>query len=100
VLGALVPPDVDNVAIALGGDHAGVGTIVGEQGVGGNGGPVEHMLNVGVVGLGHLAEGLDALNHADGGIVDGGRHFVNPGLLLGHICQNQVGEGGRQCPRR
>ncbi len=93
VLRALVATNVDDVAIALGGDHAGASTVVSEQGIGGDRGAVEHVLNVAVVGLGHGTQSLDALHHANGRIVNGGGNFVNPGLLLGHIGQDQVGKG-------
>ena len=53
---------------------------------------MEHVLNVAIVGLGHGTQGLDALHHADGRIGNGGGDFMNPGLLLGHIGQDQVGK--------
>src|SRR3979490_1983495 len=42
VLRPLVAADMQDVAIATGGDHAGDGAVVLEDGIGGDGGAVEH----------------------------------------------------------
>ena len=65
---------------------------MGKQGIGRNRSAMKDMLNLATVRPGHLAKRLNPLHHADRRIFYGRRYLMNPGLLLGQICQDQIGK--------
>ena len=93
VLGPLVTADVDDVAVAGRGDHAGLGAVVLQHRVGRDRGAVED------VGDGFrrrgapLAERGDACRSALRGVVRRGRHLVDRALARLAIGNDEVGEG-------
>ena len=93
VLGPLVTSDVDDVAIALAGDHPGAGALVGEDRIGGDGGAVEQMPDLGRRERLALAEFAHRGQHAERGVGRGRRHLVNADVVRLGIREHDVGEG-------
>ena len=93
VLGPLVTADMDDVAVAGGGDHAGLGAVVLEHRVGRDRGAVEDVGD----GVGRrpapLAERGDARRGALRGVVRRGGHLVDRALARLAIGNDEVGEG-------
>ena len=93
VLRPLVAADMDDVAVAGGGDHAGLGAVVLEHRVGRDRGAVEDVGDrLGRRGAA-LAELGDARRRALGGIVRGRRHLVDRALARLAVGDDEVGEG-------
>ena len=93
VLRPLVAADMQDVAIAAGRDHAGDGAVVLEDGVGGDGGAVEHHVD----GLARdpvlVAKRHQARDHAARRIVRGCGHLVDSRLAGLGVGIDQVREG-------
>ena len=93
VLGSLVAPDVEDVAIVPGGHHAGAGAVVLEHRVGRDGGAVEEVLDLSGGDGEALAQGSHPVTDAAGGILRRGRHLVDLGAPGVGIREHEVGEG-------
>ena len=93
VLGSLVAPDVEDVAVVPGGDHAGAGTVVLEHRVGRDGGAVEEVLDPTGRDGEALAQGSHPVTDAAGRILRRGRHLVDLGAPGLGIREHEVGEG-------
>ena len=92
VLGPLVTPDVEDVAVALARDHPGARAIVGKDRVGRDGGAVEEVSDLGGGDRLAFAELPHRVEHTERGVVRGRRHLVDakvPGLGVG---EDDVGE--------
>ena len=92
VLRPLVAADMQDIAIAAGGDHAGDGAVVLEDGIGGDGGAVEHHVD----GLARdavlVAERHQPLHDAARGVVRRGRDLVHGGRAGIRVGIDQVRE--------
>ena len=93
VLGPLMAPDVEDVAVLPGGHHAGAGTVMLEHRVGRDGGAVEEVLDPTGRDGEALAQGSHPVTDAAGGILRRGRHLVDLGSPGVGICEHEVGEG-------
>ena len=93
VLRALVAADMQDVAIAAVGDHAGPGAVMLEHSVGRNGGAVEDVIDGGGVEMVARAQFAQSIDRADRGIVGRGRHFVNQGDVPVGVGEYQIGKG-------
>ena len=92
VLGPLVTADVDDVAVALAGDHAGASAVVGENRVGRDGGAVKQVSDLGRGERLALAELAHRIEHAERRIVGGGRHLVDANVVRLGVGEYDVGE--------
>ena len=93
MLRSLVAADVEDVAIAAGRDHAGDGAVVLEDGVGGDGGAVEHSIDGFARDSVLVAERHQALDDAARRVVRRGRDLVHDGPAGLGIGIDQVREG-------
>ena len=92
VLGSLVAADVDDVAVALAGDHPGAGAVMGEDRVGRDGGAVKQVSDLVGGDRLPLAELAYRAEHAARRIVGGGRHLVDPDVVRLGVGEHHVGE--------
>ena len=93
VLRPLVPADMQDVAVAAGGDQAGDRAVMLEDGVGRDGGAMEHHVDRLARNSVLVAEGGKAGDDAARGIVGRGRDLVHAGLAGLGVGKDQVGEG-------
>ena len=93
VLRALVAADVDDVAVALGRDHARFGAVVFQDRVGGDGGAVKHVVDGSKVDAVPFAQLRQAGHDRDRGVVRRGRNLMNEGSVLVGVGVNDVGKG-------
>ena len=92
VLRPLVAADMQDIAIAAGGDHAGDGAVVLEDGIGGDGGAVEHHVDRLARDAVLVAERHQPLHDAARGVVGRGRDLVHGGRAGIRVGIDQVGE--------
>ncbi len=93
VLGSLVATDVDDVAVAPGGDHPGGRTSALEHRVGGDGGPVQDVIDGWARDAVRPAQSLDSLQHADRRVLGGRRQLVDAGRAGVGVGVDHVREG-------
>src|SRR5207248_6473417 len=92
VLRPLVASDMQDVAIATGGDHAGNRSVMLEDGVGGDGGAVEHHVDGLTRDCTLVAKRREAGDNAARGVVWRGGNLVHAGLTRVGVSIDQVGE--------
>ena len=92
MLGPLVASDVDDVAVALAGDHPGAGAIVGENRVGRDGGAVEQVSDLGGGEFLAIAELAYRGEHAERRVVRRRRHLVDADVVRLGVDEYDVGE--------
>ncbi len=92
VLRPLVAADMQDVAVAAGGDHAGDGAVVLEDGVGGDGGAMEHHVDRLARDAVLVAQRHQPLHDAARGIVGRGRDLVDGGRAGIRVGIDQIGE--------
>ena len=93
MLRPLVAPDMDDVAIAFGGDHSGDGAIVLENRVGSDRRPVQHVVDRLARQAGTPAQFANASDDPARRVVRRGRHLVDQGLAGRGIGEHDIGEG-------
>ena len=93
VLGALMPRDMDNVAEAFVGQHAGAGAFVLQHGIGRSRRAVQHVVDVARGDTVVAADFGDALDDGAGRVVGRGRDFVDGDLAGIQIAIHDIGEG-------
>ncbi len=93
VMDALVPPDVDDIAEPLIGNHPGPGTLVFENRIGRRRRAMEHMAGRGRVDPVHPADSAQPSHDTDRGIFGRGGHLVGSDAAPAHVAQDEVGKG-------
>ena len=93
VLDALVAANVQDVAKAVVGDHAGTRALVFQDGVGGGGGAVEDVVDLRGKDAAGLAQLANAGHHADRRILRRCGHLVDRQIATVHVAEHQIGEG-------
>ena len=93
MLRALVAPDMDNVAIAGGGDHPGHGAVIFEDRVGADCRAVQHMVDRRARYFRPCTQFGNPGDDAERGVIGCCRHLVDHGLAGLGVSQHNVGKG-------
>ena len=93
VLNPLMPRDMDNVAEAFVGEHAGARAFVLQHRIGRGGGAVQHIIDLGQRDAVVAADFGDAGNDAARRIVGRGGNLVDGDVIGAQIAIHNVGEG-------
>ena len=92
MLHPLMARDVQDVAKAVIGDHAHLRPAMFQHGVGGDGGAVQHEIDITVRNARQRAQLLHAGHHATRRVVGGGGHLVDDLSAAVGIGPDQIGE--------
>ena len=93
ILGSLVTGNVQDVAETAGRQHAGHGSVMLQQGIGGRRGAVEQVIDAARLGSDLLTQCCHAIDNASGRVIDRGGNLVDRHLLGNGVEVHQVSEG-------